>query len=429
MTMQNPFAPDTGIQKPGIIGARWWNHRLDEGANLHGRRAALIAALVVGSGVAVLGGLAIVGAAVSSGDDAKAEWKSSLEVQRDYGWNFGAPSETVAFDLAFTQAYAREALKTLEKDLAPTNPAHQAFYVPSLFQSPEALPRLTMEGQTERIQPLAEALRPIRTPEMLRVFAVGQSYAELVTALPKRVMTVVDLDGPAAVAFAAGAADRLDPVFLFDNWPHPKGVVPAHLTLAAATYHQPTFQKAAASRSKSAPPLFVLDRARLRSYTDDATQFDNRYLAKLPGSLGPLGAELLFLVVGNQTSDLPVSLDLATGLRALGDPRVLAADAFRAGPGGGAFLFGGSPELHATFASRYGMRGSSLPSVRDNDLAERYEMPDRGPSVLPTGEAPGIGYVPVVVALGTGLVVGSRFNRSGSWNRAYSDDGYSSSGG
>lgn len=428
MTATNPFVPDAGVQKPGIIGARWWNHRLDEGANLHGRRAALVAALVVGGGVALLGGLAVVGA-VAGSDDERVEWKTSLEIQRDYGWNFGAPSETVAFDQAFTQAYAREALKTLEKDLSPTNPAHQGLYVPSLFQSPEALPRLTMEGQTERIQPLAEALRPIRTFEMLRAFAVGKAYAELAVALPKRVLTVVDLEGPSAVAFAAGAAELLDPVFLFDNWPHPKGVVPAHITLAAAMYHQPSFQKAATARSKSAPPLLVLDRARLRPYTDDATQFDNRYLAKLPSSVAPLGAELVILVVGNDTSDLPESADLTLGLRALGDPRVVSSEAFRAAQEGGAFRFGGTPELHATFASRYSTRGSNLPAVRHNERAEAYEVPAFASRVAPTGGAPGVGYVPVLVALGTGLVVGSRFNRSGSWNRAYSDDGYSSTGG
>jgi hypothetical protein len=428
MTMQNPFVPDAGVQKPGIIGARWWNHRLEEGANLHGRRAALVAALVVGGGVALLGGLAIVGA-VSGSEDERAEWKTSLEVQRDYGWNFGAPSETVAFDQAFTQAYARDALKTLERDLAPTNPAHQALYVPALFQSPEALPRLTVEGQMERVRPLAEALRPIRTPEMLRSFVVGKAYAELAAALPKRVATVVDLEGPAAVAFAAGAAEHLDPVFLFDNWPHPKGVVPAHLTLAAAVYHQPTFQKAATVRGKAAPPMFVLDRARLRAYTDDATQFDNRYLAKLPGSLGPSGATLVILIVGDGAVDLPESPDLTAGLRALGDARVLSSTAFRPGPGGGAYLFGGTPETHATFASRYASRASAGSPIAENERAERYEVPAFGPRVAPTGGAPGIGYVPVVVALGTGLVVGSRFNRSGSWNRAYSDDGYSSTGG
>jgi hypothetical protein len=423
MTMQNPFVPDAGVQKPGIVGARWWNQRLDESANLQGRRAALTTALVVGGGVAMLGALVVWGASSDSDDDARAEWKTSLEVQRDYGWNFGVPSETVAFDQAFTQTYARDALATLEKDLAPTNPAHQAFYVPSLFQSPEALPRKTMEGQTQRIAPLADALRPIRTPAMDRLFAIGEAYAELVASF--RVATVIDLDGPSAVAFAAGAARRLDPIFLFDNWPHPKGVVPAHLTLAAATYYQPVFQKAATTRSQSAPPAFVLDRARLRAYTDDATQFDNRYLAKLPSKLAE---PLVLLVIGDDTTDLPESTDLTRALHALGDPRVLATTAFRAPPGEGV-LFGGTPEAQASFAERYRSRTSGQPPVAGNERAERYQVPVAPLSDPPTGGAPGIGYVPVVVALGTGLVIGSRFNRSGSWNRAYSDDGYSSSGG
>ena len=99
------------------------------------------------------------------------------------------------------------------------------------------------------------------------------------------IAVIVDLLGPESVAFAAGCAGTLDPVILFDNWPHPRGVVLSHLTLAACAYYQPLFAKARAAllaAKTSAPPIFLLDRARLTSYSDDSKQFDNRYVARVP---------------------------------------------------------------------------------------------------------------------------------------------------
>src|SRR5262249_38185625 len=120
----------------------------------------------------------------------------------------------------------------------------------------------------------------------------------------------------------AGAAIAFDPVFLFDNWPHPRGVVRAHQTLATAAYYQPLFKKERATSGK--PPMFVLDRRRLSTYTDDATQFDNRYVSKLPqpGSVmsRTLGAEHVLYVV-------PRGLDTARELDDLNDDFVAYAAA------------------------------------------------------------------------------------------------------
>src|SRR5262249_22489847 len=84
------------------------------------------------------------------------------------------------------------------------------------------------------------------------------------------------------VAVAAALAPCFDPVFVFGNWPHPQGVVPAHLTLSASLYFLPSFERARARRPVESPPVFVLDRQRLAPYTDNAGQLDNRYLAGLP---------------------------------------------------------------------------------------------------------------------------------------------------
>jgi hypothetical protein len=429
VSTHNPFVPDNGVSKPGIIGARWWNAALEE-TTVYPRRSMLSTGLWVGGGLA-LSALWVWSWTGTASDDEEGteQWKTSLEIQRDYGWNFGAVSETVAFDTLYTQTYAREALATLEKDLAPTNPMHRSMYVPTLFQSPEALPRLAPPDPAgPRIKPLAEALKPIRTPEMDAMEKVGLAYAELVSKSSAPWATLVDMPGPLAVAFAAGAAALLDPVFLFDNWPHPKGVVPSHLALAAATYYQPAFREKAKLRANIAPALFVIDRTRLSSYTDDVSQFDNRYVAKLPSSLVADSAAKSLVYVVKTDADLPEDVDLNSAFVATRSVRALAASAFAPEKEGGPMLFGGNQQTHQTFGKRYPVLDptalpADLPAVSANSRADRYKPTPREEAPKKHLDAPGIGYVPVVVALGTGLIIGSRFNRSGSWNRTYSGGG------
>ena len=351
MSTSNPFVADTGVSKPGIIGARWWNAALQE-TTVYPRRSMLSTGLWVGGGLAV-GALWLWSWTGDSDDEEGTEqWKTSLEIQRDYGWNFGAVSETVAFDTLYTQTYAREALATLEKDLAPTNPGHKTMYVPTLFQSPEALPRKAPpESESAKVKPLAEALRPIRTPEMDAMEKVGLAYAQLVLASAKPWATLVDLPGPLAVAFAAGAAAVLDPIFLFDNWPHPKGVVPSHLALAAATFYQPAFREKAKLRDSLAPALFVIDRTRLSAYSDDVGQFDNRYLAKLPSALlsHTLAPALVYVV--KSEADLPEPIDLNDAFASERVVRALAASSFRPETEGGPMLFGDTFNLNGAATS------------------------------------------------------------------------------
>lgn len=351
MSTNNPFVADTGVSKPGIIGARWWNAALQE-TTVYPRRSMLSTGLWVGGGLAV-GALWLWSWTGDSDDEEGTEqWKTSLEIQRDYGWNFGAVSETVAFDTLYTQTYAREALATLEKDLAPTNPGHKTMYVPTLFQSPEALPRKAPpESESAKVKPLAEALRPIRTPEMDAMEKVGLAYAQLVSESAKPWATLVDLPGPLAVAFAAGAAAVLDPIFLFDNWPHPKGVVPSHLALAAATFYQPVFREKAKLRDSFAPALFVIDRTRLSAYSDDVGQFDNRYLAKLPSALLTHTFAPALVYVVQTDADLPESVDLNSAFVSEGKVRALATSAFSPEKEGGPMLFGGNRATHKRLVS------------------------------------------------------------------------------
>src|SRR5262249_14807132 len=97
---------------------------------------------------------------------------------------------------------------------------------------------------------------------------------------PADLLRVVDLPGECSVAFAAGLLPAADPVFAFENWPHPLGVVPAHLALAAALYYQPMFARRPVPDRRV--PAIVLDRNRLALLDPAAGRFNNRYVARLP---------------------------------------------------------------------------------------------------------------------------------------------------
>ncbi|MFO0552048.1 MAG: hypothetical protein U0271_26920 [Polyangiaceae bacterium] len=419
MATANPFERDASVDKPGIVGARWWNRALVTTSSLSTRRASLLGCAIAGGAILLVGGLAAWGikAAVSDDDDdAREEMRKSLELQRDYGWNFGAVSETVAFNTTYTKAYAREALKTLEADLAPANPSNRPYYVPALFQSPEALPRLTLpDGDTARVRPLAEALRPILTPEMQAAENAGRALARLVA--DAQVALVIDLDGTQSVAFAAGAANVFDPVFILENWPHPKGVVPAHLTLGAAVYYQPAFAKAKTVRTQLAPPAFILDRNRTKPYSDDATTFDNRYLPSLPSSI--VAKRLLYVSATlPEASDLNAAFNILkkAGLevRAL-DPLSFVTQAAKPDT-----AYYGSEATDASFLCDYGWEAcddkKKKGGVPQNTAALAY-APASAPSVPPPSST-SIGLAPVMIAVGTGVLLGAKLNRNGSWNRS-----------
>lgn len=99
-------------------------------------------------------------------------------------------------------------------------------YVPTLFQS---LKETTAASTTEDARgspfvPLVDVIQPVRTAAM----ANAEEDAGWLRAALKNhtagLALIVDLPGPEAVAFAAELSDTFDPVFLFDNWPHPRGV-------------------------------------------------------------------------------------------------------------------------------------------------------------------------------------------------------------
>ena len=299
-----------------------------------------------------------------------------LELQQQDGWNVGSEGQPLVFpDSQLTDMSGgtgwRAGLTGLAPRLSPVDPRWQPYYVPALFQALDA----------PRNADLRTAIRPVYTSPMAVDYRRGEALLSLFVQdgrCRQDIALVLDLPGPEAVAVAVALSRCFDPVFLFDNWPHPKGVVPAHLTLGATLYFLPEFERTRAGRHPAmAPPVFVLDRQRLAPYADDAGQFDNRYFAGLPSWEGFHAAgirHVLYVTADAATLDADdlnddlVELDgggIDVKLLALSDFSQTPLPGWVEDPGNGCppvsvsgagpqYYFGGSPASHGCFGWWYG---------------------------------------------------------------------------
>jgi hypothetical protein len=445
-----PFRCQARFDQPELVAARWWQQTLRAAAAPPevSRRDALRRVLIA-AGVVTAGGVVIVSVrnfleqprlpsdtpAPPSGPMTD---RPALELQREKGWDAGHTGVALRFDgacdvdasgqpwQAGKPTLLVDALRPRQEDLRP-------FYVPTLFQSLEAPAN---EG-------LVRALRPIFTPDMHTAFAQATAVRGLFAgAAPepdRSTALIVDLDSPQSVAFAAGLVPWFEPVFALDNWPHPKGVVPSHLTLAATVYWLPVLTKEAPAGRR--PPAFVLDRQRLAPYSDDGTRFDNRYVARLPDvpAMQRLGVKHVLYVVpkGAAIEELDDLNELFVALRAAEiDVKVLtlqdvapppdAPKTEAPRPGTTAVpthYYHGNPLWHWWFWRHYPYYAAPR-----FDAAPPPQL-SRGPQYLPMarqtlfsrGLPPRFGVVPQQQR--TGSASPSRSGRSGSWGR--SGGGYS----
>ncbi len=448
---ENPFVRDEWLDKPGIVGARWWNQSLRDATKLETRRGLL----AIAGGIGVLVAVGVLEAQLGSDDQdiqTREEVRTALSLQRDYGWNFGASDESLVYDGITTTPFERSTLTRMVYELGPVRQDLKPYNINTLFQSPEALPAKLLPGEDSQTPhvPIAAALRPMFTAKMDELYKIGRNLSKLlISGSADPVALVIDMDGPNAVAFAAGIAEDFDPVFLFDNWPHPRGVVPAHRTLAAAAYYQPRFVATTAIRSPQWP-AFVLDRNRLASYTDDSRQFDNRWFAKLPSASAMAALKVAhILYVVEQVAHLPELDDLNHAFMALNawniDVRAIACNAFVARsspdptPGSRDYFYGGTEASEAGFFAHYPWKAPPLPPEPGASTAEMkaaaYHPAPRSNKVGLTAiadnnasiELPKIGLVPVVVAVGTGALLGAKLaGRNGSWGRSGGSSGWGS---
>jgi hypothetical protein len=191
----------------------------------------------------------------------------------------------------------------------------------------------------------------------------------------------------------------------------------------------------------------VLDRTRLSAYTDDAAQFDNRHLARVPGppALSLLGiTKVLYVAPTGADKELDdLNDDFVLYAKAGLDVKLVGADAFAPDPSEAAgatstssdddrvlYYYGGDAPSNGWFWHDYPW--SKAPPSKGPMAPLRTQA---GVAYVPAARvtpyssgAPGLatarprpssfGTVAVVVSVATGLVLGARLFRNGSWNRS-----------
>jgi hypothetical protein len=304
----HPFRCRQAVDAPGAVGATWWNESLaGQESSETSRRALLIGgAVALTAGGAMLSIAALASSATPSAPPVHNEDRPALAVQKQYGWNFGATGEPLKFGAGNLQPVAPDVLDSLERRLQPSSAALLPFHVATLLSAASSTNALAYDLRTN--------LRTARTSAMQTAFEAGRALSKKLKSSLATTAVVVELPGPEAVAFAAGLSDVFDSVFLFGNWPHPRGVVPSHLTLAAAAEYLPEFESSA-SAARSKRPVFVLDSARQNLPTNLEEQFDNRYIAQLPSleAMKGLGVTQVLCVIAS-SRQMPLNADLSSTL-------------------------------------------------------------------------------------------------------------------
>ncbi|MBL8685396.1 MAG: hypothetical protein JNK05_39825 [Myxococcales bacterium] len=430
-----PFERDEFLNDPGIIGARWWNSELKSEERQASRRQAL-AYLAIGLTVtAGVGGMVAAGAALST----KYERRSSLEMQRRFGWSFGANGERLTFDGRRVLPFDPAKLRSLRADCLGTHLAsmQSAAIFDAIFHRPAESPG---EDTGTSFQALDSFLLPVTTWSMGFAYRMGQTLARVLSRLSRRVAVIVDLNGPDAVAVAAGLADTHAPVWLLDHWPHPHGVVPAHMTLASAIFFQPRFAAANATRPSDAPPVFITDRARMLAYVDASDRFDNRFVPKLPAATvlesTARARDILYVAPSDVSTLDPDDVNPAlVAYRTRGlSVRAITGHAFFATtyefPAAGqdpieSFLqqsklfYNGDAEREALFDTHYDFSNPLIEVPATPDTRAILWQPMARAVMPPPPTAAPLGSVEVVIQ-GSNTILGARFDRNGSWNRVSS---------
>jgi hypothetical protein len=448
--VRRPFSRKAFVDGDEVVGARWWQESVRMSETPVSRRRALQALALLGGSAAVFG----IVAALAGPDDHVDISMDSLELQKREGWNVGQEGAALRFPVSSGadgdgSTSWEQTLPALATDLAPAEASLQPFYVPTLFQALESPSGRTLRSEVKPSQPADAHDDALRGEAILSLFRAVE--------MPKDTALILDLEGPTSIAVAATLASGFEPVFTFDNWPHPLGVVPSHLTLASAVFYRPVFLRARAVRPPDAPPVFVLDRNRLAHYTDEDGQFDNRYVAKLPTAenLRSLGIRhLLYLTPGkNDLRELDdLNDDFVELARHSIDVKVLPlSDLEAAAPSPETpaprttYYYGGHPHTHFWFWNNYGWytpRGGSLRLPPGNAGTPR--VPSAPPAQVSRGASyravarptifssrslgvgsgvgkqrpSGFGRVSVRASASTGRISSVRPGRSGSFGRA-----------
>ncbi len=425
------------------------------------RRAA---ARRLGKGLALGSGLGIAGLTIykiTAGSDDEVNL-DSLELQKREGWNVGSTAKPLTFSPG-SQKQLDSLGRTDWKEflepsrliaaVQPAGSTWQPFFVPTLIQG------LSQSS-------LREQLNPLSTPSMIDASNRAQGLGELISQSQnaKETLLIADLPGPMSVAVGAALADKLAVVPTFDNWPHPLGVVRAHETLGALVNNAREIEEKKAKLPADAPAIMLLDSDRLTPYQDADSQFDNRYIAKIPpvDELKKRGIKNVLYLVPNEArkEELDDLNDEFVDWQKNGiEVRMLQLDDFKpydenvtTTNAAGApvvaperhYYYGGSPMLHWWFFSHYMYRpyptvfvtrgGQNVPLGRPpvstspppSTRAQSYRPVSRSTMFASSrvGGAGGVGrnrpsgFGRSSVRVSGGRVTGTRAGRSGSWGRS-----------
>lgn len=222
----------------------------------------------------------------------------SLELQKKEGWNVGSSDKPLTYTSGVTAEDSRgQRWSALDPNYLisiyqPRSAEWQPFFVPTLLQS---LAQTSLNSQ----------VRMIKTNAMLDAYNRAEGLRNLIAQAPdaNKTLIISDLPGPSSIALGAAMADTAQLVPVFDNWPHPLGVVRSHETLGAMIYYAHEIEEKRAKLPDNAPAIMLLDNQRLANYTDQDSQFDNRYQAKLPPAdqLKQRGIQQVIYLVPDQT--------------------------------------------------------------------------------------------------------------------------------
>lgn len=234
----------------------------------------------IGKGLAWTAVLGMAGISVYKfvADDEEEVTKDSLDLQRAEGWNVGSTDK----QLTFFYSTAKDSLSRDDwRDYLDPNKLIAAYQPASSNWQPYFVPTL---AQALAQESLRAKMTPVNNGDLQTTYGQAQALGELVRQAqnPAQTLIVADLDGASSIAFGAAFAGSAHLVPVFDNWPHPLGVTPSHQTLGAMLFYAREIEEKKSKTPAGAPAVFLLDSNRLNAYKDEETQFDNRYMAKVP---------------------------------------------------------------------------------------------------------------------------------------------------
>ncbi|NBO63692.1 MAG: hypothetical protein EBU88_02355 [Acidobacteria bacterium] len=305
------------------------------------------------SGIAGIAGVSIYYWAVPSDESVALD---SLELQRREGWAVGTEDEALRYGGGEVSLDSRnQSFSTFDPSYLmgiyqPVSQSWQPYFIPTMLQS-LAQPSLNSKVRLFHDAAAGDAYR--------RAGGLGELLTQSNDA--GRTLLIADLPGPATVAVGARLADRVTLVPAFDNWPHPRGVVPAHETLGSMLYYAREIEEKRLKPGANSPAMIMLDSRRLSEYRDSSDQFDNRWVARVPSTadLRERGMDkVIYLVADNrQTTELDDLNEEFVEWRSGGiDVRMLRLSDFRTAETG---LASGAAAVPSTTGDRYYYGGSS----------------------------------------------------------------------